>query len=370
VGSGDGGSSFFHKQDTTLAYGTTQNGHIFKKANIHIPFPQPGYTNPVGIMNQLDANTDGNIDEGAYFIHPFWVNDADGEQLYFPTKRRLWRSTDGGDNWQPISGYYNLDFPGSTPITMEGNHKNNPIVYWTVQDTLLVMPNAKTAVAGNEFKIKLPGTLWSVRRDPTNDSIVYIVSRFGTDGARIQRSSNIFSGNVQWTDLTGDLPDDLWVRCFEINPDNKDQMIAGTSAGLYVSGDGGQHWEKELQFPSVSILRTSMRPSDKRLFIFTYGRGVWAASFPGINTLPDDPNQTVLAVWPNPAQDVLHVAVPEIHRNTSVQIWSMNGKLLRSVTDLQHTPAAISLAGLPPGNYMVTLNAGNTRLSTAHFIKL
>jgi hypothetical protein len=44
------------------------------------------------------------VDEGALFIQPFWMNNADGEQLYYPTKRRLWRSVNGGSSWQPISG--------------------------------------------------------------------------------------------------------------------------------------------------------------------------------------------------------------------------------------------------------------------------
>jgi hypothetical protein len=58
VGSNDGGDCFFNKQDTTVAYGTYQNGGIFKKTNINIPFPQPGFTNPIDITNQLDANND------------------------------------------------------------------------------------------------------------------------------------------------------------------------------------------------------------------------------------------------------------------------------------------------------------------------
>lgn len=91
----DGGYCFYHKQDSTKAYVSYQNGRIFKKSNLHIPFPQPGFQQPVSILNQLDMNNDNNIDEGYFFIHPFWVNNADGEQIYLPTKKRLWRSVDG-----------------------------------------------------------------------------------------------------------------------------------------------------------------------------------------------------------------------------------------------------------------------------------
>ncbi len=365
----DGGYCYFHKQDSTVIYGSIQNAGLFKKVNQHIPFPQPGYTNPIDILNQLDADNDGDVDEGSYFIHPFWVNDADGEQLYFPTRKRLWRSTDGGDNWTPISSVYWLTAPGSAQIEIEGNHKSNPIIYWTVRDTLWVMTNAKTATAGNEIKIKLPDNVQNIRRDPTNDSIIFLTTHQLITGPRIYRSSNLFNGNVQWTDLTGNLPDNISVRCVEVNPDDKDQMIAGTSAGLYVSSDGGIHWEKELQFPSVGILRTSMRPSDKRLFIFTYGRGAWAASFPASNKVSEIPGRIKLAVWPNPSTDIIHVGVPEISKHTVIQVVSMDGKVVRTASNLQHTPHAISIRDLPAATYLVIMKEGNRQTGIGRVVK-
>lgn len=370
VASGDGGYCYFHKQDTTVAYGSYQNGEILKKTNIHIPFPQPGFTQPVSILNQLDGNNDGNVDEGAFFIHPYWMNNADGQQLYYPTKRRLWRSTDGGDNWQPISGYYNLNGPDATEIFMDGNQKLNPIVYWSVRDTLWIMRNAKTATPGSELKIKLPGNIRSVRVDPANDSFVYITLASNAPAGRIFRSGNIFKPNLQWTDLTGDMPANIAVRCFEINPQNRNHMIVGTNEGLYVSGNGGAHWDKDLQLPNVNILRTTIRPSDKRVFIFTYGRGAWAASFPTSGTSVVQPMQEqALTVWPNPTQGVVHVAVPAIRPNTMLKVWAADGKLLNTHTHLQHTPCPVNLGDLPPGNYMIAWYEGNQRLGTARVIK-
>ncbi|RYZ55415.1 MAG: hypothetical protein EOP49_02880, partial [Sphingobacteriales bacterium] len=169
---GDGAWCFFHKQDTTVAYASSQNGNIKRKTNVNIPFGQSGWTNPVSILNQLDADANGSVDEGAGFIHPFMMNNADGQQLYFPTYKRLWRSTNGGTNWQPISQYYNIT--STLDLNIECNHKANPIVYWTIKDSLIVMVNAKTAAAGSEFRIKMPGKMRWLRRDPGNDSIVYV----------------------------------------------------------------------------------------------------------------------------------------------------------------------------------------------------
>lgn len=370
VASGDGGYCYFHKQDTTVAYGSYQNGEILKKTSIHIPFPQPGFTQPVSILNQLDANNDGDVDEGAFFIHPYWMNNADGEQLYYPTKKRLWRSINGGASWQPISGFYDLNGPPFAEIFMDGNQKPNPVVYWSVRDTLWIMRNAKTAAAGSELKVKLPGNIRSVRVDPANDSFVYITLVSNTAAARIFRSGNLFKPNVQWTDLTGDLPADIAVRCFEVNPQNKNHMIAGTGEGLYVSENGGVHWDKDLQLPNVNILRTAVRPSDKRIFIFTYGRGAWAASFPASGTsVPNTPQQPALTAWPNPTTGVVHVGIPSIRPTTTLKVWSADGRLINTHTNLQHTPCAVNLGDVPPGNYVLGLYEGGERVGVAKVVK-
>lgn len=232
------------------------------------------------------------------------------------------------------------------------------------------MPAAKTAVAGNEFKVKLPGLVRSVRVDPNNDSIVYVTSYQAHSGARVFRSSNLFLGNVQWSDLTSDLPAKSFIRCFDINPQNDSQMIVGTSAGLYVSGDAGQHWEKELQFPNVDVLRSGVRHADNRLFLFTYGRGAWAASFPPVtNSIAQPGKQFELKVWPNPTQGTIHVAVPEIKSNTSIEVWSVDGKLVKSLRNFQHTPVAINLSDQPTGQYLIRVYDGKLGIGAAKVLR-
>lgn len=365
VGSSDGTYCYFHKQDSTVIYFATQNGRIQKKENVFIPFPQPGYKNPVYILNQLDADNNHTVDEGASFVHPFWMNNADGEQLYFPTRKRLWRSTDGGDNWQPISGTYST----MQDIDAMGNNKPDPIVYWTIEKELWVMPNAKTANTGDEFQVSMPGNAETITLHPNNDSIVYMVRSNAGGGPRIYKSDNIFKPNVQWLDITGDLPS-LLVRCIGVNPDNDNELVLGTERGLYVSGDGGQHWKQELQFPSVIVSRIKVRKSDKRIFIFSYGRGAWAASFPSTNSITDmEDDESILTIWPNPGEDVIYVGAENITEKTSVQLYSLDGKLIQKLNNLQHTPISINVEDLPANNYIISIYEGTKRTASAQFVK-
>jgi hypothetical protein len=58
----------------------------------------------------MDGDANGDIDDGTWFINPFEMNELDGQQLYFPTQNRLWRTINGADNWEiltsPISNLY------------------------------------------------------------------------------------------------------------------------------------------------------------------------------------------------------------------------------------------------------------------------
>jgi hypothetical protein len=216
----------------------------------------------------------------------------------------------------------------------------------------------------------MPSYATSITLDPNNDSIIYIIRAGSSSAARVYKSSNLFKGNVQWQDLTGDLPNLLVARSINVNPYNENQLVLGTEAGLYVSGDGGQHWEKELQFPSVIVSRIKVRRSDNRVFIYSYGRGAWAATFPGgagVSEITD--NAKKLTIWPNPGDDVVHVGVTRITENTSVQVFSVDGKMQKELRNLQHTPVSVFIGDLPAGNYIIATYEGNERIATGKIVK-
>jgi len=68
-------------------------------------------------------------------------------------------------------------------------------------------------------------------------------------------------------------------------------MVA-TDFGLYITEDGGTTWTKETKIPNVCIYNIKMRASDRKLFIFTHGRGVWVANVLPYNTVKPTANFT------------------------------------------------------------------------------
>lgn len=366
----DGSYCYVHNQDTSTVYVSYQNGRIMKKENLHVPPLQPGYFQTQFIMGDLDSNGDRNIDEGAHFIHPFWVNRMDGEQLYFPTKKRLWRSLDGGDNWRPISENFGLK---NYSMRIAGTNAENPILYVSVNDTLYITPDAKIAEIGDEFKVAAPSWIRSMKVSPQSDSVVYILANESLE-PKIYQSSNLFEGNVEWTLISlSDLPEGLSVNCMEVDPENENQIVVGTSKGLYTTVNRGLTWEKELCFPNVNVKSCKLRPKDGRLFFFTYGRGAWSAEFPETqsNSIFDLERESLkLVLWPNPASDKLHIGTDELNPDSKIEIYNLKGDVVLSQKGATQNPVHISVSGLSSGWYSVRQSSGTGKVYQGKFLKV
>ncbi|HVZ20873.1 MAG TPA: hypothetical protein VG871_07420, partial [Vicinamibacterales bacterium] len=78
--------------------------------------------------------------------------------------------------------------------------------------------------------------------------------------------------------LTNDLPQDGNVQVVREDPKNKELLYVGTEFGLYVSLDGGRHWEPFMNnYPTVRTDDILVHPRDNDLIVASHGRSVWIA---------------------------------------------------------------------------------------------
>lgn len=75
-------------------------------------------------------------------------------------------------------------------------------------------------------------------------------------------------------------------------------------------------------------------------------------------------NKTSIAVWPNPFQDVLHVAINGEQANRQLKIWDQTGSLLYQLNAAELTDDLLLGADWPPGVYYVQLNPGDESPAT------
>ncbi|MBW8051361.1 MAG: T9SS type A sorting domain-containing protein [Cytophagales bacterium] len=290
---GDGAFTQINQQNPNISFVSWQYGHISRADNSLNTYPSFN-----DVLNDLDANFDGDVDDGAWFINPFEINRNDGDQLYFVTKKRIWRTTNGALTWMPLTNIIADTITGTKPYAIGISNDLDPTVYIGGQNMLFYrVNNALTAFPGDEVDLSssippnLSGSFISnITVHPGNDSVIYAaLSNYSTE-PRIYRVINANSGSPAWIDISGDLPAYLPVNWIEAHPQSPDSfLIAATDFGLYTTVNAGTNWNHETSLPNAAIHQIRLRYTDRKLFIFTHGRGVWLADLPDLSSPPCTP---------------------------------------------------------------------------------
>ncbi len=79
-----------------------------------------------------------------------------------------------------------------------------------------------------------------------------------------------------WSDLSGGLPQDDYVKVVREDPKNRNLLYVGMELGIFASWDGGQTWMSiRNNLPPVSVRDIQIHPRDNDLIIGTHGRGAF-----------------------------------------------------------------------------------------------
>ncbi|MEM9023275.1 MAG: T9SS type A sorting domain-containing protein, partial [Bacteroidota bacterium] len=264
----DGGYSYVHQQDPNVGYMEIQNGNLRRSTNIQSSNPTslPIHSQITSVDNTL-------------FIAPFEVNRTDGDQIYFCSQHRIWRTNNQGSNWNAITNsHYTIYGVGVTKDT-------DPTVYFGGSSANIYrIDNATSASAGDEVNLSnsVPSSVTShtisdIKPHPTDNTKAYVTFSTINSQSRVWRVDNIHTNSPTWVDISGNLPSSLPCNSMEVLPSNDQSLYLGTDFGLYCSTDGGNSWAKETSVPNVSVHQVQLRESDEKLFVFTHGRGAWAA---------------------------------------------------------------------------------------------
>lgn len=268
---GDGGYTAVSQQNPNLGYFEWQGGKVYKSNFIQEPNP---VTFPQG-SNNIPIHS--GISGPKHFISPFEINYMDGQQLYFATEERIYRTPDAGDHWAPISNIH------GTIYALSVSKEQNPRVFFGGTDAQIYrVNNALSASAGDEVDLSASvplnvtnDVISCITQHPNDHTVIYVAFSTISLSSRIYRVTNAHTANPTWTAIGGTLPPELPVSWLEVKPNQFEELYAGTDFGLYVTEDGGATWQKEAGIPNTVVSNLRLRESDKKMFVFTYGRGAW-----------------------------------------------------------------------------------------------
>ncbi len=225
---------------------------------------------------------------------PVLFSPLDPRTLFFASNN-LWKTLDGGHNWQQIS-------PDLTRKTWEipasvGKYRDTPAaqpaqrgVIYTVAPSPLELTRIwagtddglihVTTDGGATWKDVTPPQLkpWAkvsiLDAGHFNPLTCYAaINTFRLDDLRphILRTHD---GGKTWKEITQGIPDGAAVNAVREDPKRKGLLYAGTEREVYVSFDDGEHWQSlRLNMPATSIRDIVIKDDD--LLAGTHGRGFW-----------------------------------------------------------------------------------------------
>jgi photosystem II stability/assembly factor-like uncharacterized protein len=219
------------------------------------------------------------------FITPFLLSAHDSNTLYIGSQKVL-KSIDKGNSWIPLSP--DLTRGGKATITTIAESPLVPgLLFIGTED-------------GNVEISRDDGNTWINMADRfpglTNDEKVQqniFVSRIEASHFDPGKAYISFDGHQDddfrvylfrttdygktWVSIKGNLPDGFPVKVIREDIKNPNLLFVGTSIGVQVSTDGGEHWVPlKNGLPPVPVADMLIHPRDADLVIGTHGRGIYA----------------------------------------------------------------------------------------------
>lgn len=204
------------------------------------------------LMGPISTPTNG----GNGRVNTIRVHPTDPNTLFACTPASgLWKSTNGGTSWAPISDA--ISALGCTDVAI--NPSNTNIMYLATGDgdaadvfTLGVYKStdggATWAATPLVFNLSAGQTLSKIMIDPTNTNTIIVGGRAG-----IYRSTD---AGASWTQTMA-----AGVRDLDFQPGNSSVVFAGgygTNTGFWRSANGGATWTKITTVPSTAVQRVAI----------------------------------------------------------------------------------------------------------------
>ncbi|PCJ64527.1 MAG: hypothetical protein COA58_12355 [Bacteroidetes bacterium] len=334
----DGSFCAVNQQNDQIRYVSSQNLNMYRQ-----DVTGSNYISSY-IRNQVGG------DAGVWFISPFEVNINDGYQIYVPTRRETYRSLDGGNTWEALT----KNLLGDSYAVGLSNDEDPTAYIGGTSSRLYRVDNAASAGLEEEVNLWttqypnfLGSTIGCIEVDPNDKGTIYCGLTNVSTRSRIWKIVNADTDDPIWYDLSSNLPESLPVNWVEVDPDMSNHIIIATDYGLYSSLNGGASWNKEERLPNVPIDQIRLRASDRKLFIYTHGRGIWTANLK--SNLVASVNETEMEnihIYPNPVSKTLHIDTQfdeySLYDNKGTKVLSNNTK-------------SLDISSLPVGTYFIEL---------------
>jgi photosystem II stability/assembly factor-like uncharacterized protein len=283
----------------------------------------------------------------------------------------LFKSTDYGMSWTPISGDLTTNDPAKQqssggPIVVDNTAAEfhctiltiapSPLdsnVIWVGTDDGNVQVTRDggktwTSVFRNVPGLKPNAWIPTVEASHFDVGTAYVAADHHQDDDYTPYAYMTTDFGKTWTRITGDLPAKAtWVHVVREDPRNRNLLYLGAEMGVWASWDRGAHWTSlRGDLPVVQVRDIQIHPRDNDLLLATHGRGLYILDdITALQQLESVKTQDV----------VVFDARPAVRWN----MWSRDGNLGQKTWRGENPPAGALityyLREQPPGEVNLTI---------------
>lgn len=294
---------------------------------------------------------------GEFLSGVYFMNSLTGFVSVYNTgsNPNLWKTTDGGNIWSPVS-------IGSNASLIGIKGRNNTVFVYTGGNAAI-----KSFDGGNTWQIDYLNVGGSVMSDPNfiSDTTMLVGGGGGAYLIEDSLSTAVLSNNLGGT----------FASANAVN-DSDNWFVAGQNLNIFFTADGGQNYSNRPLAADPNFLGTSISNANfndvNRPIVAGYttnmiGFGLlgfiykWNPTATPVGLMESGTEN--IKIYPNPTTSVLNIENAE---NATIRIFDNTGKLVQSMEN--HPVAQISVVDLEKGFYFLEMEKNGTA-QTTRFVK-
>jgi photosystem II stability/assembly factor-like uncharacterized protein len=350
---GDGMDCFLDPVDPDVIYGSYQYGGL--------AMSNDGGFSSFGVANMPD---DGE------WVTPWQLDPTDRNTVY-AAMRELWKSTDMGSTWTPISSFPvnpTLGVPNvSSAFAVAPSNSDflylSKRYFKSIGEPSAFWSSSNGGATWTQRSLGVPDSLYHtmIAVDADDPLTVYVTLGGFVPGQKVLKSTD---GGATWQNISGSLPN-LPVNCIIHHagvPNNP--IYVGTDAGVYYRNDTMTYWMAFSNLlPNVIVSDLDIHSSTQKIYAATFGRGIWVADVQdlGVVGVNEGLRDMSVQVYPNPSEDSPRIRIEASGMNdVQFELVDILGRVKGAWEDVLQNGLCDIKCPLPlePGVYYLKVGKG------------
>jgi hypothetical protein len=340
---GDGMDNCLFPTTTTDVFGSSQYGNFY-------------YSNTNG-LSAFGPSTNPNFEQ-AEWVTPVVANYNSPGVMYIGNENIV-KSIDYGNTWTPLATIVSNTLTGqSSEISALAVSNSNSQVLYAARRVRyengvngVIIKTTNDGVSFTNVTNNLPDSLYytGIEINASNANIVYVCMAGFTATDKVFTTTN---GGASWQNITYNLPN-LPVNCIKQIPGTNDLIIA-TDIGVYTLVAGTSSWiNNSFGLPNVIVSDIEFNAALNKVYISTFGRGIWETSINSIVTGIKNSSETAYSskLFPTVNRGHFTLEFENDHHAKTIEVIDVMGRIVHSqTTNLQEQELTLNLTS---GTYFV-----------------